>query len=164
MSYAVYTIRDAATGEALYVGMTGNLRRRLAAHSRKPWAIGSVASAVTCTDRTVARQLEASTIFELQPRYNTYLKKERQHRKPTPVDAGAGTLNGRVAGEIRAHLARLDWKKSDLARVLSVSMPTARARWSGAQPYNLDELECIALALDVPVMSLFPEVEQGAAA
>ena len=157
MSYAVYTFRT-AEGDPIYVGMTNNLRRRISQHANKPWFVGAIVSAETVADRQSAMELEAATVRQLQPTYNKRLKGERQtrqHREPAPV-ASTG-LNAHVASEIRALLARRGLRKTDLARILSVSFPTARARWAGIQPYNLDELECIALALDVPVMTLFPE-------
>lgn len=70
----------------------------------------------------------------------------------------------RVAAEVRASLARRGMGKADLGRILEVTPPTAARRWSGAQPYSVDELERIALALDVPVMALVPELEPGGAA
>lgn len=70
----------------------------------------------------------------------------------------------RVAAEVRASLARKGMGRADLGRILEISAPTAAGRWSGSQPYSLDELERIALALDVPILSLLPEVEQGSAA
>lgn len=70
----------------------------------------------------------------------------------------------RVAAEVRASLARKEMGKADLGRILGVSAPTAATRWSGAQPYTVEELERIALALDMPVLSLVPEVEPGDAA
>ena len=54
--------------------------------------------------------------------------------------------------------------KPDLGRILEISAPTAAGRWSGSQPYSLDDLERLALALEVPILSLIPEVEQGTAA
>ena len=73
-------------------------------------------------------------------------------------------LARRVAAEVRASLARSGMGKSDLGRILEISAPTAAGRWSGSQPYSLDDLERLALALEVPILSLLPEVEQGSAA
>jgi len=70
----------------------------------------------------------------------------------------------RVAAEVRASLARNGMGRADLGRILEISAPTAAGRWSGSQPYSLDELERLALALEVPILSLLPEVEQGSAA
>lgn len=70
----------------------------------------------------------------------------------------------RVAAEVRASLARNGMGRADLGRILEISAPTAAGRWSGSQPYSLDELERLALALGVPILSLIPEVEQGSAA
>lgn len=61
-----------------------------------------------------------------------------------------------MAAEVRASLARRGQTRADLGRILEVSAPTAAGRWNGLQPYTLDELERIALALDVPVLSLVP--------
>ena len=71
----------------------------------------------------------------------------------------------RVAAEVRASLARKGMGKADLGRVLGVSAPTAAARWAGTYPYTLDELERIALALDVSILSLVspPEPPESAA-
>ena len=64
------------------------------------------------------------------------------------------TYSERVAAEVRAQAARLGKDVGDIAAILSVSRPTASARWSGRQGYSLDELDAIATALAVPVASL----------
>ena len=71
----------------------------------------------------------------------------------------------RVAAEVRASLARKALGKSDLGRMIGVTPPTAASRWSGASAYTLDELERIALALDVSILSLVspPEPPESAA-
>ena len=63
-------------------------------------------------------------------------------------------ISTRVAAEVRASLARQGMSKTDLGRILGISAPTARSRWSGTLPYTLDELAIIADTLAVPVASL----------
>lgn len=66
------------------------------------------------------------------------------------------TFARRTAAEVRASLARKGWTRTDLGGVLGVSAPTAASRWNGTTAYTLDELERIALALDVSILSLLP--------
>jgi transcriptional regulator with XRE-family HTH domain len=67
------------------------------------------------------------------------------------------TLSERVAEEINAMLARRRMNKSELARRLGVSHTWVTNRLSGTQPIDLNVLDRIARALDVPVQSLLPE-------
>lgn len=64
------------------------------------------------------------------------------------------TYSTQVATEVRGSLARAGKDAGDLAEIISVSTPTARARWRGEKPYTLDELSVIADALGVSVISL----------
>lgn len=67
MVYALY----ASDGEALYVGMSADLPRRLAAHARKEWwSLVDHLDASLYPDRDSARQVERRLIDDLQPLWN----------------------------------------------------------------------------------------------
>lgn len=64
------------------------------------------------------------------------------------------TYTARVAAEVRATMARVGLTSRDLASILAVSAPTARARWAGNRPYTVEEIERIASAVAVDPVSL----------
>lgn len=65
--------------------------------------------------------------------------------------SSAPTLNGIVAGEIRAEMARQRKTGVDLAHALHCSQQSASRRLTGQTPLTLDELAAIAEWLSVPV-------------
>lgn len=69
------------------------------------------------------------------------------------------SLTAQVAEEIRALMARRQLKQSQLARALKVSEQWVSVRLRGVQPFGLDDLERIAVFLDVDVTTLFPQRE-----
>lgn len=73
----------------------------------------------------------------------------------TPTGQPA-TLSDLVAEEIRAVLGRRRMSGAALARTLGVSAMWVSYRLSGKQPIDLNDLERIATALDVPVGALIP--------
>ncbi len=73
----------------------------------------------------------------------------------TPTDRPMA-LTDLVAEEIRAMMARRRLTGQRLARVLGVSNAWVSYRLNGRQAIDLNDLERIAAALDVPVHALFP--------
>ncbi len=65
-------------------------------------------------------------------------------------------LQGYVAGEIRAMMARQQVTQSELASVVGQSEAWVSYRLNGKVAIDLNDLERIAAALDVPVDQLFP--------
>ena len=167
MTHHVYAYLD-DTGAALYVGMTGNLKRRMDQHSRRSsWHDLAVSfSSTECADRETAMALEAQTVRDLQPRFNVYLTGRpivREARSSHPSTAAstsrrascmAGGFAERVAGEVRALFARRGLGKTALRSALRVSAPTARSRWHGWSPYTVEDLHLIAVALDMDVRQI----------
>lgn len=74
----------------------------------------------------------------------------------TPMER-ARSLTERVAEEVRAMMGRRRISGARLARELGVSDAWVSYRLSGKQPIDLNDLENIARALGVPVISLLPE-------
>lgn len=64
----VYLLYDSGSGgDLIYVGYTINLRSRMASHSAKPW---ERVEWILCETPEEARELEATLIFQHQPRDN----------------------------------------------------------------------------------------------
>jgi transcriptional regulator with XRE-family HTH domain len=61
----------------------------------------------------------------------------------------------RVAAEVRAQMARQRKTQGDLAEALGISEHTAGRRMRALVPFDVVELERIALWLDVPVATLW---------
>ncbi|GAA0189641.1 hypothetical protein GCM10008944_01250 [Cytobacillus oceanisediminis] len=61
-----------------------------------------------------------------------------------------------VASEVRAHMARQRKTQGDLAQALGIGEHTAGRRLRAEIPFDVIELEQIALWLDVPVADLWP--------
>jgi len=73
-------------------------------------------------------------------------------------------LSVQVAEEIRAMLGRKRMSQAHLARALGVSAMWISDRLRGVQPIDLNDLERIARALQVPVGSLLPgSINDGSA-
>lgn len=66
-----------------------------------------------------------------------------------------------VATEIRAEMARQRKTQVGLAKLLGVSDGTANNRFSGAYPYDLDELKAVACWLDTSVANLSEAAERN---
>jgi transcriptional regulator with XRE-family HTH domain len=67
-----------------------------------------------------------------------------------------GTLSSEVAEEIRAMMGRKRVSGARLAQMLGVSAAWISYRLSGTQPIDLNDLQRIARALEVPVGALLP--------
>jgi transcriptional regulator with XRE-family HTH domain len=68
----------------------------------------------------------------------------------------ADTLSVQVADEIRVALVRRRMSARRLAEDIGLSQSAMSARLTGVTPIDLDELERIARALDVPITDLLP--------
>lgn len=66
-------------------------------------------------------------------------------------------LNGYIAGEVRAAMARNRVTTADLADKIGVSPATLHRRMSGATPFTVDELGAISQALGLAFASLWPD-------
>lgn len=71
------------------------------------------------------------------------------------------TLRESAAEEIRVLLARRKISGSELARKVGVTQPYMSRRLNGEVAFDLDDLEQIALALDVEVTDLLPRPTPG---
>lgn len=76
-------------------------------------------------------------------------------------DAPALTLRERTAEEIRALLARRKMSATQLARHMGISQAYIWRRLSGETAFDLDDLEKIAVILDVEVTNLLPVPTPG---
>jgi transcriptional regulator with XRE-family HTH domain len=65
-----------------------------------------------------------------------------------------GTFRTAVAGHVRAEMGRLRVSQSELARRLSEGQPWVNRRVNGDVALNVDDLERIAAALNVPLHKL----------
>lgn len=63
----------------------------------------------------------------------------------------------RVAGNIRAEMARQEKDQRDIAPVLGISQPQVSMRLQGRIAIRVDELQKIADYLDVPVGRFYDE-------
>ncbi len=66
------------------------------------------------------------------------------------------TAAQRVAQEVRANMARRGRTQSDIATALGISQTAISRRLSGSVPWDVNELELVATALDVPIAELLP--------
>lgn len=64
------------------------------------------------------------------------------------------SLAEQTAGAVRAELARRRMSGADLARKLDWKRSATARRLSGEKPFNVNELQLIADALDVPLKTL----------
>lgn len=68
-----------------------------------------------------------------------------------------------VAEEVRAALGRKMLTASALAEAVNMTTSTMSQRLRGQSPFTVDELARIADALDVPIRSFFPRLDQAVA-
>lgn len=81
----VYRIRDGATLEALYVGCTCNIKRRIGEHCRRAYAgLHVIFDWSPALRNGVAQHFEALAIEALQPRDNVQLRGDRTAPKSPP--------------------------------------------------------------------------------
>lgn len=71
-------------------------------------------------------------------------------------DNSTGRVREMVAEEVRVLLARRRLSASELARQIGVTQPYISRRLTGDTPFDVDDLERIADALDVPISDLMP--------
>lgn len=69
-------------------------------------------------------------------------------------------LKDRVAGEIRAFMARHNITQSSLAPLLGWSQQYLSRRLTGAVPFDVADLDQLSRAFDVPVEDFFREANQ----
>ena len=68
-----------------------------------------------------------------------------------------GDLNRTVTLEMRGHLARRRLKRNDVANALGVSLRTVSDLLGERRPWRVDEIETLAVWLDISVSELlFP--------
>lgn len=77
--WVVYQLRD-EFDNALYVGMTGNLRGRMRSHRRRSdiWRLVRHVEVETFTDKEGAALRESNLIFELDPPFNSSGRRTRE--------------------------------------------------------------------------------------
>lgn len=63
----------------------------------------------------------------------------------------ASSYSERVAGEVRAEMARQRRTQGDIAAALGWSQQFLSRRLTGDQPFALDEIEALASELGVPI-------------
>lgn len=66
----------------------------------------------------------------------------------------SGTLRQAVAGHVRAEMARVRVSQSELARRLGEGQPWVNRRVNGDVALDVDDIERISAALDVPTTKL----------
>jgi transcriptional regulator with XRE-family HTH domain len=64
---------------------------------------------------------------------------------------GTPTLTERVAGAVRAEMARAQMTQRELAAAIGVQQPNVSLRLQGKHPFSTAELDKIAAFLNVPV-------------
>jgi transcriptional regulator with XRE-family HTH domain len=74
----------------------------------------------------------------------------------TTTPERTATLTSLVAAEVRAWMGRLDVRQSELARRMGETDQWMSMRLKGRTPIDLNELQRIADALDVPLIQLLP--------
>lgn len=74
------------------------------------------------------------------------------------------TTSLRVAGEVRAAMARLGCTQAVLAERINRDQHFVSRRLSGKVPFTIDELARIAEALNVPIEALLAQSAQSAPA
>jgi len=150
MKTHLYKIRGEQQ-KPLYVGITGDLNRRLRDHSEKAWwsEVRSIESE-EFDDRKAAAKAEEIAIRKLQPKFNrTHSDKRPTGRYVPPVNVEAGTrklLSIQAAaeylgvstrtirrmisrGDIPAHRVSKRLLRVDLADVESILAPVPSASW-----------------------------------
>ena len=80
------------------------------------------------------------------------------------LDAANRLASQRVAGEVRAELARQKRTANELAAVLGISAHTAGRRLSGDVPFNVIELAALCQWLNVDLADLIGRVQRDTTA
>lgn len=71
------------------------------------------------------------------------------------------TAAQRLAGEVRAEMARQKRTAGELARVVGITAHTAGRRLNGAVPFNITELDAVARWLDIDLTALMKRAERS---
>lgn len=69
----------------------------------------------------------------------------------------------RLGGEVRAELARQEKSRTALAAELGISREALRRRLNGVQPFQVEELDTVAVFLGVPFLTVMSWSEEKAA-
>lgn len=77
---------------------------------------------------------------------------------------GTLTLTERVAGAVRAEMARAQMTQRELAAVIGVQQPNVSLRLQGKHPFSTVELDKIAEALGLPVERFVVDASAAGAA
>ena len=70
------------------------------------------------------------------------------------------SLNSQVATAVRIELARRNLTQAQLAKMCGLTESTFSRRMSGEIPWSADEIDQLALALEVPVFELTNPVQR----
>lgn len=71
------------------------------------------------------------------------------------------TAAQRLAGEVRAEMARQKRTAGEMARAVGITAHTAGRRLSGAVPFNITELDAVARWLGIDVAALMPRTDRA---
>lgn len=69
-------------------------------------------------------------------------------------DGRRGSYADFIAGNVRAACARRQVSQTELVRRTPLSRSTLNRKWHGLYPYDVAELEAIAVALEAPLTEL----------
>jgi transcriptional regulator with XRE-family HTH domain len=70
----------------------------------------------------------------------------------------------RVAGNVRAEMARLNVNQTQLATAMDLTQAAVSRRLTGKVPFNVQELAALAIFLDIPVARLTEGLDAEAVA
>lgn len=80
-------------------------------------------------------------------------------RRPTTLPGVPEDLSAAVAAEIRRRLEVQGWSGRELSRRTGISQRSVVDKLAGRTPFDLDDVQKVATALEVPVSALLPTVE-----
>lgn len=66
------------------------------------------------------------------------------------------TMRQNVAAEVRASAARHEYTQEMVGELLGLKQSAISRRYKGQVPFDVDELELLAKAWDVPITEFFP--------
>lgn len=132
----VYSIFSAA-GELLYVGMTQDIKKRIAEHRRsKDWyAEAESIMAFEFPDRATAAAAEAEAISELQPIHNQRLREPRVEIRTSPFDLA-------VSAELRRLAREAGISEIEISRRAALVPSTLNRRFNGSS-FHIAELYAV---------------------
>lgn len=65
-----------------------------------------------------------------------------------------------VAAEVRAWIGRRGLAQKDICERTGITPSSLSRKLKAKQPFNIDELDRVAGALDVPISAFFPDTER----